>query len=119
MIGGLNMPFINVKTTAELDSAKKAVLNEELCRITKESLGKGENWVMTGYEGNVSLAFQGSTDDIAYVEVKAFGTPSAAGADKMTAGVCQLMERELGIPASRTYVSYWGTNQWGWNGGNL
>lgn len=113
------MPFINVKTTKALDDAKKATLNTELCRITKESLGKGEQWVMTGYEDNVNLAFQGSTEDIVYVEVKAYGTPSAAGADKMTAGVCQLVEKELGIPASRTYVSYWGTNQWGWNGGNL
>ena len=113
------MPFIQVKTTATIDDAKKEVLNAELGRITKESLGKGENWVMTGFEGNASLAFQGSTENIAYVEVKAFGAPSAAGADKMTAGVCQLMEKELGIPANRTYVSYWGTDKWGWSGGNF
>lgn len=113
------MPFINVKTTATLDGAKKEVLNAELCRITKESLGKGENWVMTGYEDNASLVFQESAEDIAYVEVNAFGAPSAAGADKMTSGVCQLIEKELGIPASRIYVSYWGTDKWGWNGGNF
>lgn len=40
------MPFINVKTTAELNDAKKATLNQEICRITKECLGKGENWIM-------------------------------------------------------------------------
>ena len=113
------MPFINVKTTKELDEATKATLNAELCRITKECLGKGENWVMTGFEGGASLAFQGSTQDIAYVEVKAFGAPSAQGADQMTAGVCQLMENELIIPAGRTYVSYWGTDQWGWTGGTF
>lgn len=113
------MPFIQVKTTAEIDSAKKAVLNDALCRITKESLGKGENWIMTAYEDKASLCFQGSEENIAYVEVKAFGAPSAAGADKMTAGVCQLMEKELGIPVNRTYVSYWGTDKWGWNGGNF
>ena len=113
------MPFINVKTTAAIDDAKKEVLNTELCRITKECLGKGENWIMTGYEDNASLAFQGFTENIAYVEVKAFGAPSAAGADKMTSGVCQLFEKELNIPAGRTYVSYWGTDKWGWNGGNF
>lgn len=113
------MPFINVKTTATVDTEKKATLNTELYRITKESLGKDENWVMTGYEDNASLTFQGSAEDIAYVEVKTWGEPNAAGADKMTAGVCQLLEKELGIPASRTYVSYWDTDKWGWNGGNL
>ncbi len=113
------MPFINVKTTASIDEAKKAVLNAEICRITKESLGKGENWIMTGYEPEASLVFQGSAENIAYIEVKAFGEPAAAGADKMTAGICQLMEKELDIPAGRTYVSYWGTDKWGWNGGNF
>ena len=113
------MPFINVKTTVALDDAKKEVLNAELASIKKECLGKGEKWVMTSFEGNASLAFQGSTADIAYVEVKAYGEPSAAGADKMTAGVCQLMQTELQIPESRTYVSYWGTDKWGWSGSNF
>jgi len=113
------MPFIQVKTTATIDEAKKEVLNAQICQITKECLGKGENWIMTGYEDKASLAFQGSTENIAYVEVKAFGAPSAAGADKMTSGLCQLLEKELNIPAGRTYVSYWGTDKWGWNGGNF
>lgn len=64
------MPFINMKTTATLDIAKKDALSKELCIITRDCLGKGENWVMTGFEGNASLCFLGSTKDIAYVEVK-------------------------------------------------
>ena len=46
---------------------------------------------------------------------------ASCGGEKadFTVGVCQLMEKELGIPANRTYVSYWGTDQWGWNGGNF
>lgn len=113
------MPFINMKTTAALDDAKKDALSAELTRITKECLGKGENWVMTGFEESVSLSFQGSTENIVYVEVKAYGTPAATGADKMTAEICALVGKELGIPANRVYVSYWGTNMWGWNGGNF
>lgn len=113
------MPFINMKTTAALDNAKKETLTTELMRITKETLGKGENWIMTGYEDRASLSFQGSAEDVVYVEVKTYGTPAAAGADRMTAAVCALVEKELGIPAGRVYVSYWGTDMWGWNGGNL
>ena len=48
------MPFINMKTTATLDIAKKDALSKELCIITRDCLGKGENWVMTGFEGNAS-----------------------------------------------------------------
>ncbi len=113
------MPFINMKTTEPLDDAKKDILTKELTRITKDCLGKGENWVMTGFEDSVSMSFQGSTENIVYVEVKAYGAPAAGGADKMTAEICALMEKELAIPANRVYVSYWGTNMWGWNGGNF
>ena len=70
------MPFINMKTTATLDIAKKDALSKELCIITRDCLGKGENWVMTGFEGNASLCFLGSTKDIAYVEVKCYGYPT-------------------------------------------
>ena len=113
------MPFINTKTTVSLSTSKKESLTKEITGITRECLGKGENWVMTGYEDNASLSFQGSTSDAAYVEVKTFGTPSAAGLGQMTARLCTLLSAELAIPADRIYIAYYPTNAWGWNGGNF
>ena len=113
------MPFINTKTTTTLSNSKKGSLTAEICSITRECLGKGENWVMTGFEDNASLSFQGSTADIAYVEVKSFGTPSPAGTSQMTAKLCALLERELSIPQDRIYVAYYPTDKWGWNGNNF
>ena len=113
------MPFINTKTTLSLSQEKKDILTKELSQITKQCLGKGENWIMLGYEDQVDLAFQGSTTDIAYVEVKLYGTPQASACDQMTSQVCDLFEKELNIPTNRIYVSYYPTTQWGWNGGNF
>lgn len=113
------MPFINTKTTVDLSDAKKETLTAEIGRITSECLGKGENWIMTGYEDNASLFFQGSAADIAYVEVKTYGTPSSIGTIQMTAKICALLERELSIPASHIYVAYFPTDEWGWNGNNF
>ena len=113
------MPFINTKTTASLSNSKKDILTAEISAITRECLGKGENWIMTGYEDNASLSFQGSTTDIAYIEVKTFGTPSPAGASQMTAKLSSLFERELSISPDRIYVAYFPTDKWGWNGNNL
>jgi phenylpyruvate tautomerase PptA (4-oxalocrotonate tautomerase family) len=113
------MPFIQVKTTKPLSAEIKEFLTKELCSITEDCLGKGANWIMTGYEDGASLSFQGSGDPIAYIEVKCYGKPQASAADAMTAKVCTLMEKELQIPASRVYVSYWGTDMWGWNGNNF
>ena len=113
------MPFINTKTTAALSSAKKESLSTQIINITRECLGKGENWVMTSFEDNASLSFQGSTADIAYIEVKTFGTPSAAGASQMTAKLSALLERELSISSERIYIGYFPTDKWGWNGSNF
>lgn len=113
------MPFINTKTTAALSSSQKEALTSEICSITLDCLGKGENWVMTGYEDNASLSFQGSTTDLAYVEVKSFGKPSPGGAKQMTAKLTALISSELSIPADHVYVAYFPTDQWGWNGSNF
>ena len=72
------MPFINTKTTVSLSKSKKDSLTAEICRITRECLGKGENWVMTGFEDNASLFFQGDSAAVAYVEVKSSAICSPA-----------------------------------------
>lgn len=113
------MPFINVKTTVTLSNAKKEALSSEIVSITRECLGKGENWVMTGFEDNASLLFQGSAANAAYVEVKTFGAPSSAGTGQMTARLCAALSPALSIPADRIYIAYYPTNAWGWNGSNL
>ena len=83
------MPFINTKTTVSLSKSKKDSLTAEICRITRECLGKGENWVMTGFEDNASLFFQGDSAAVA------------------------------SIPADHIYVAYFPTDNWGWNGSNF
>ena len=113
------MPFINTKTTAALSNAQKDTLTAEISDIARECLGKGENWIMVGYEDNASLSFRKSTEDIAYVEVKTYGTPSSAGTGQMTAKLSSLFERELSISPDRIYVSYFPTDKWGWNGNNF
>ncbi len=113
------MPFINTKTTVPVDNTKKEALTAALNRITRECLGKGENWVMTGFEDNMNLSFQGSTAAVAYVEVKSFGAPSSSAASRMTAEICALFEQELSIPADRIYIAYFPTENWGWNGNNF
>jgi len=37
----------------------------------------------------------------------------------MTAFICDLYERELGIPKDAIYVTYHGVYNWGWNGTNF
>jgi len=47
------------------------------------------------------------------------GSVDAGASDKMTAKLCEILEKELCIPGNAVYISYWGTSNWGWNGGNF
>lgn len=113
------MPFINTKTTIPLTDEKKERLTAGISRITCECLGKGESWVMTGYEDNACLSFQGSSSDAAYIEVKSFGAPSAGGCREMTSKLSAFLTQETGIPSDRIYIAYFPTDLWGWNGNNF
>jgi len=37
----------------------------------------------------------------------------------MTAQICEIYERELGIPGNAVYVTYHPITDWGWNGHNF
>ena len=37
----------------------------------------------------------------------------------MTAAVCELIEKECGIPSDRVYIKYTEYDKWGWNGSNF
>ena len=58
-------------------------------------------------------------DKGAYVEVKVLGSVDSGASSKMTAKVCEILDKELGIPGDAIYVSYFGTSNWGWNGSNF
>ena len=66
-----------------------------------------------GYFGGKKL------DKGAYVEVKVLGSVDSGASSKMTAKVCEILDKELGIPGDAVYVSYFGTSNWGWNGSNF
>ena len=55
----------------------------------------------------------------AYVAVSLFGDGTKDAYEEMTAFICDLYERELGIPKDAIYVTYHGVYNWGWNGTNF
>ncbi|MDE5667502.1 MAG: hypothetical protein K2I29_04615 [Clostridia bacterium] len=113
------MPFIDCKISKKITDEKKEVLKSELGKNIS-LMRKPESYLMVGICDNYDLYFAGKKlENGAYVGVKLFGKPSSGDTEKMTAAICGLLERELGIPASAVYVTYEGINDWGWNGGNF
>lgn len=114
------MPFINSKVTVKLNKSQKESLKAQLGQAIACIPGKSESWLMVGIEDEYCLYFQGNQNaPAAFVEVKIYGHASAKDFDKMTGKLCEIYEKELGIPKNRIYVTYEEVENWGWNGGNF
>ena len=113
------MPMIEAKVTMQLPAEKRDVLKAEFGKSIS-IMGKPESYLMINLVDNQDLYFGGKKlDKGAYVEIKVLGSIDGGASVKMTARLCEILEKELGIPGNAVYVSYWGTANWGWNGGNF
>ena len=113
------MPMIEAKVTMELPAEKRDVLKAEFGKAISV-LGKPESYLMINLVDKQDLYLGGKKlEKGAYVEVKVLGSVDASASEKMTARFCEILQTELGIPGNAVYISYWGTTNWGWNGGNF
>ena len=113
------MPFIDSKITVAVSQEKREILKSELGKAVS-LLSKPESFLMLGFEDNYDLYMGGNKlDRGAYVAVSLFGNAPKSSYENMTAKICELYEKELGIPGNTVYVTYHGVNDWGWNGRNF
>ena len=113
------MPFINVKTNSEKISDVKEELKAELGQAITAIPGKSEAWLMVNIEDNTDMWFKGDSSPCAMFDVSIFGSASDSAYDDLTARICALSEKYLGVPSSRTYVKYSEYTHWGWNNMNF
>ena len=113
------MPFINSKVTLKMSDEKKEAIKTKLGQAAS-IIGKPESFLMVGFEDEYCLYFAGNKlEKGAFVSVDLLGSPNSAAFEKMTAKICEVYERELGIPGKNIYVEYQTTHDWGWNGSNF
>ncbi len=113
------MPFIDSKITLPVAPEKRETIKSELGKAVS-LIGKSENFLMVGIEDNYDLYMAGKKlDKGAYVSVSLFGNASSDAYNRMTAEICRIYEKELGIPGNAVYVTYHGVKDWGWNGQNF
>ena len=113
------MPMIEAKVTMQLPEEKRNVLKTEFGKAIS-ILGKPESYLMINLVEKQDLYFGGKKmEKAAYVEIKVLGEVEEGSSSKMTARICEILEKELGISGNAVYVSYFGTSNWGWNGTNF
>lgn len=114
------MPFIDSKITCKLSDTQKDTLKSALGQIIATVPGKSETYLMVGFNEDYPLYFGGKKlDKGAFVEVKIFGSAPKSALEQVTAKICDLYEKELGIPPKNVYIKYEFVDNWGWNGSNF
>ena len=112
------MPLLSIETNVsfdEEDNAAPGVL-ASLSQAVAAMLGKPEQYVMVNLKTGQDLFFAGSGAPAAYVQLKSLGLPEDKTAD-YSHTLCELINRELGIPADRIYIEFSSParHMWGWN----
>lgn len=113
------MPFINVKTNADVSEEKAESIKSNLGLSITAIPGKSESWLMVEIEDNRKLYFRGTDEPAAMVEVSLYGNASSNSLSVLTSNITGILTDVLGIPSDRVYVSYMSTDNWGWNGTNF
>lgn len=114
------MPYIEFTTNKTLRPGQAEALKAKLAALLADAFpGKTERWLMVKIAEGNAMYFAGSPEDCVMVDVSILGRHPEAAYRKMTAAVCEMVEKECGIPASRVYVKYGEYEQWGWNGSNF
>ncbi len=112
------MPYLSVQTNVNVPD--EAGLLTRLSQQAARMLGKPESYVMVHIASGAVMRFAGSAEPLAYVELKSLGLSKTETAS-FSAGLCTLLQDELGIDAGRIYIEFSSPERymWGWNGGTF
>ena len=107
------MPYCGLQTNANIGD--KESLAKKLSSLVANELGKPEMYVMVSVEER-AMTFGGSTEKCAFVDLRSIGLTSSQ-TPKLSKAICDLLEKEIGVKADRTYVSFSDSQgyMWGWN----
>ncbi|MGV6857865.1 MAG: phenylpyruvate tautomerase MIF-related protein [bacterium] len=111
------MPLLTIETNHPFDTeAEASSLSSAASRLVSTLLSKPEQYVMVRIRQTPTMLFAGSSEPLAYLELKSIGLPLER-CSELSAELCDFLEASLGIPASRTFINFSDVErkQWGWN----
>ncbi len=111
------MPYLKIQTNATVPDTQRNVLLSQASKLVSKHLGKDEKFFMGIVEPGQTMFFAGSSDPLAFLELKALGLPAEKTKD-LCGALCSLVHTALAISPERIYVKFHGVNRgmWGWNG---
>jgi phenylpyruvate tautomerase len=113
------MPLIQLDTNSTFpDPNGKQAMAKSLSQITAEATGKPEQYVMVCLREDAAMMMSGAPGPCALVTVKAIGGLSKPVNQALAAKASQLLQKELGIPGNRIFITFeeLAADHWAWDG---
>lgn len=109
------MPVLTVHTNITIKDRDE--LLKKASAVIAEVLGKPEGYVMIRLSDREAMCFAGSSDPLAYVELKSLGL-SLDQTATLSEIICGFIEKNLSIEAARIYIEFSSPERamFGWNG---
>jgi phenylpyruvate tautomerase PptA (4-oxalocrotonate tautomerase family) len=99
------MPLLKISTNVGTTPHPSALL-PDLSRRVAALLGKPEAYVMVVLETEQVMSFGGTTEPTLYAELKNVGRFSPPQTEKLSAELCDALEKALQVPKARIYIEF-------------
>ena len=111
------MPLLRIQTNVSVSAGSSEALLRKATNWVVTELNKPIDYVQVVFEPGACLAFAGTTEPAAFIELRALGLPQ----DKTSAlatSLCRLVGDELKIAPARIFLNFLDVppHLWGWNG---
>jgi phenylpyruvate tautomerase len=99
------MPLLKISTNVGTTPHPSALL-PDLSRRVAALLGKPESYVLVVLETEQCLSFGGTTEPCLYAELKNVGRFTPPQTAKLSAELCDVLEKALEVPKGRIYIEF-------------
>jgi phenylpyruvate tautomerase len=114
------MPLIKINTNKATKTEVQSLFLKAASQKVAKALQKPEKYVMTLFGQPTPMTFGGTEEDAAFLEIKSIGLTEEQ-VKTLAKEIPELVEKELGIDASRVYIEFANAPRsfWGWNKGTF
>ena len=107
------MPYIAINTSKRLSDTQKEALKTALGEKITVIPGKGESKLMIDISDGHTMYFAGEKRELAYVDVKCYGTTEFANKKAFTEAAFEAVQETTGLPHDGIYLTYSEFENWG------
>ena len=111
------MPLLRIQTNVAVPADKADALLSQGTDLIVNEMNKPREYVQVVVESEVAIAFAGTQEASAFVELRSLGLPEEM-ARLLSEKICGLLEVQLAIPSARVFINFFDfpRSMWGWDG---